>query len=300
MLANKYRPKTFDEVTGQDVTVTILKNQLKNSTYSHAISFIGPSGSGKTTCARIFANEINGEIFEYDCATHNGVADIKDIIEQARTKSLIYEYKVFILDECHTLSSAAWPALLITLEENLPNAIFILCTTDSQKIPNTIISRVQTYNFLPLTDTQIFDRLNEICKLENISIEENALKTIAHFAKGSLRQALTYLDKCILFGNLDNTSVCKVLNIVSYDIMQDLTVAINSKDTNKIIDLVNLIYNNGYELHQFVKQYLDWSVENHQLDLMEMLLTLINEIRYDETPKSIIIARFITKGGVYV
>lgn len=300
MLANKYRPRAFDEVTGQEVTVKILKNQLKNNNYSHAMSFIGPSGSGKTTCARIFANEIDGEIFEYDCASHNGVADIKEILDKARIKSLIHEYKVFILDECHTLSSAAWPALLITLEENLPNAIFILCTTDAQKIPNTIISRVQTYNFLPLTQTQIFNRLKEICKAENIQIQDDAIDLIAHYSKGSLRQALTNLDKCIVFGELDYNSICKVLNIVTYDLMQDLTNAIKNSDTKKIIELVDNIYNNGYELHQFVKQYLDWVVDNQVVDLMPMLLDLVNEIRYDETPKAIIIAKFITKGGNYV
>ena len=144
MLANKYRPTSFDDVLGQDVTVKILQNQIKDNNYSHAMLFTGNAGCGKTTCARIFANMIDGEIHELDCASHNGIADIKEIINKARIKSLIHEYKVFILDECHTLSSAAWPALLITLEENLPNTIFILCTTDSQKVPNTIISRVQS------------------------------------------------------------------------------------------------------------------------------------------------------------
>ena len=155
MLAQKYRPQSFDEVIGQDVTVRILQNQIKDKNYSHSMLFTGNAGCGKTTCARIFANQIDGEIHELDCASHNGVADIKEIIDKARVKSLVHEYKVFILDECHTLSSAAWPALLITLEENLPHTIFIFCTTDVQKIPSTIISRVQRFNFLPISETLI-------------------------------------------------------------------------------------------------------------------------------------------------
>src|SRR5574344_561450 len=194
MLANKYRPTSFDDVLGQDVTVKILQNQIKDNNYSHAMLFTGNAGCGKTTCARIFANMIDGEIHELDCASHNGIADIKEIINKARIKSLIHEYKVFILDECHTLSSAAWPALLITLEENLPNTIFILCTTDSQKVPNTIISRVQRFNFMPIGDNLIHQRIAEVCNKENLQIKDDAISIITKSANGSLRQSLTNLD----------------------------------------------------------------------------------------------------------
>lgn len=293
MLAQKYRPQSFDEVIGQDVSVTILKNQIKNKNYSHSILFSGNAGCGKTTCARIFANQIDGEIHELDCASHNGIADIKEIIDKARIKSLVHQYKVFILDECHTLSSAAWPALLITLEENLPNTIFIFCTTDTQKIPNTIMSRVQRCNFLPISENLIFEQLKKISEIEKLSISDESLKIVAKISNGSLRQALTNLDKCIMYGELTKENILKVLNIVDIDLLDKLTDAITKKETKTIIELVDEIYNNGYELHQFIKQYLDYAVETHNLKLMEILVNLLAEIRYDETPKSIIIARFL-------
>lgn len=293
MLANKYRPTSFDDVLGQDVTVKILQNQIKDNNYSHAMLFTGNAGCGKTTCARIFANMIDGEIHELDCASHNGIADIKEIINKARIKSLIHEYKVFILDECHTLSSAAWPALLITLEENLPNTIFILCTTDSQKVPNTIISRVQRFNFMPIGDNLIHQRIAEVCNKENLQIKDDAISIITKSANGSLRQSLTNLDKCVFYRDLTEDSVRKVLSIVSYDIFEKLDDAIENKKADVIIDLVNEVYNNGYELHQFVRQYLDYA-STKNFKVAKILVNLLNEIRYDESPKVIIIARFIT------
>lgn len=293
MLANKYRPTSFDDVLGQDVTVKILQNQIKDNNYSHAMLFTGNAGCGKTTCARIFANMIDGEIHELDCASHNGIADIKEIINKARIKSLIHEYKVFILDECHTLSSAAWPALLITLEENLPNTIFILCTTDSQKVPNTIISRVQRFNFMPIGDNLIHQRIAEVCNKENLQIKDDAISIITKSANGSLRQSLTNLDKCVFYGDFTEDSVRKVLSIVSYDIFEKLDDAIENKKAEAIIDLINEVYNNGYELHQFVRQYLDYA-STKNFKVAKILVNLLNEIRYDESPKVIIIARFIT------
>lgn len=292
-LANKYRPTDFSQVTDQEVCTTVLNKQIENNTYSHALLFAGNAGCGKTTCARIFANKIDGEIIELDCASHNGVAEIKDIVEKARTKSLLHEYKVIILDECHTLTPQAWSSLLITLEENLPNTIFIFCTTDTQKIPNTIMSRVQRFNFLPITDTGMVNRLNEICYKENLDISIEAITYIVKSAKGNLRQALTNLDKCILYGDLTVENICKVLNIVSTTLMDDLFNAFESNNTNTIISLIESVYNNGYELHQFIIQFLDYSITKTNMNLVERLLTILQDIRYDDSPKNIIIARLI-------
>lgn len=292
-LANKHRPTEFSDVVDQEVICKILNKQIENNSYSHAILFAGPAGSGKTTSARIFANKIDGEIIELDCASHNGVADIKDIIENAKIKSLIKTYKVFILDECHTLTSQAWSSMLITLEENLPNSIFIFCTTDTQKIPNTIISRVQRFNFLPITNKTMLARLETICEKENINIETEALKYIVRSAHGNLRQALTNLDKCILYDDLSIESVCKVLNIVSKDVMQDLYNAYSNKNKTEIINIITNLYNNGYELHLFIRQFLDFSIRKDNLQLVDCLLTIIQDIRYDDMPKNIIIARLI-------
>lgn len=293
-LANKYRPTNFSSVTDQDVICKILTKQIDNESYSHALLFAGNAGCGKTTCARIFANNIDGEIIELDCASHNGVADIKDIIDNAKTKSLLYKYKVFILDECHTLSAQAWSSMLITLEENLPNSIFIFCTTDTQKIPNTIMSRVQRFNFLPITFNGILERLKTVCTNESINIDEDGLAYIAKSANGNLRQALTNLDKCLLFDDtLHPDSVCKVLNIVSANIMKDLYNAFSNHNKNLIIELVEGVYNNGYELHQFVRQFLDYCLKQDNLELVDRLLVILQDIRYDDTPKNIIIARLI-------
>lgn len=292
-LANKYRPKEFSDVVNQDVCTTVLEKQIKNKTYSHAVLFAGNAGCGKTTCARIFARKIDGEIIELDCASHNGVAEIKDIVEQARTKPLLHEYKVIILDECHTLTPQAWASLLITLEENLPNAIFIFCTTDTQKIPNTIISRVQRFNFTPISDNNMMNRLKIVCNKENLSISDEALMYIIKSAKGNLRQALTNLDKCILYGELTKDNICKVLNLVSLDVLTDLYNAYNDKDIKQIINIIEAIYNNGYELHDFIRQFLDFSVTKNNMKLLECILTIMQDIRYDDSPKNIIIARLI-------
>lgn len=295
-LANKYRPTKFVDVVGQDVTKTILTKQLSNKSYSHTLLFVGSAGTGKTTCAKIFANEIDSEIFELDCASHNGKDDIKDIIANARKASLIHKYKVFILDECHTLSSAAWPALLITLEENIPHSIFILCTTDVQKVPNTIISRAQRFNFMPLGEQIIVDRLKYICDAENINYTDNSLEIIAKSANGGMRQAITNLDKCNMYGDITPANVKKVLNIVSDDVLVDLYNAVDNKDKQSIIKIVLDLYNNGYELHLFINQFLDYCLSTDgSLDIIDCILTIIQDIKYDANPKNIIIARFITR-----
>lgn len=293
-LANFYRPTEFSQVCGQDVNIKVLNKQVNTNTYNHPFLFVGNAGCGKTTCARILANKINGEIIELDCASHNGVADIKEIIDRASVKPLLHDYKVIILDECHTLSSQAWSSLLITLEENIPTAIFIFCTTDPQKIPSTILSRVQRFNFLPITNEDMLERLKYICKEESISITDIALTYIIKSAKGNLRQALTNLDKCLLYEDLSAESICKVLNIVSDNILDDVYTAFENKDIKLITKLIQDTYNNGYELHQFTRQLLDYCIEKKtNLELVERLLTILQDIRYDDNPKNIIIARLI-------
>ena len=292
-LANKYRPTDFSDVTDQEVCTKVLMKQIENKSYSHAILFAGSAGCGKTTCAKIFAKKIDGEIIELDCASHNGVAEIKDIVEKARTKPLMHEYKVIILDECHTLTPQSWASLLITLEENLSNSIFIFCTTDTQKIPDTIISRVQRFDFLPITKNGMKTRLNTVCKEENIDISEESLMYLVKSANGNLRQALTNLDKCLLYGDLTVDGVCKVLNIISLDIMEDLYSAFDNGSKEDIIKIVEDVYNNGYELHQFIRQFLDCIVTKSNMNLVERVLTIMQDIRYDDSPKNIIIARLI-------
>ena len=169
-LAVKYRPQTFDDVMEQDIIKTILTQQLESGEIQHAYLFVGGAGTGKTTCARIFANEINnnkGAPIELDAASNSGVDDVRDIIKQAKLKSLDSEYKVFIVDECHALSNTAWQAFLKLLEEPPAKSIFIFCTTEINKIPKTILSRVQQFTFKRISDKGIVDRLRYIIDREN-------------------------------------------------------------------------------------------------------------------------------------
>ena len=168
-LAVKYRPKTFGDVTEQTEVKLILQQQLESETVKNAYLFVGGAGTGKTTCARIFANEINkgkGNPIEMDAASNSGVDDVRNIIQQAKSKSLNSEYKVFIIDECHAISNTGWQAFLKLIEEPPAKSIFIFCTTDPQKIPKTILSRVQRYDFKRISQSGIVNRLAYILEQE--------------------------------------------------------------------------------------------------------------------------------------
>lgn len=293
-LANKYRPTTFEDVVGQDINTKILQNQIKTKQYSPVSLLVGNAGCGKTTCAKIFANQINGEIIELDCATHNGVAEIKDIVDKSRTRSILHDYKVIILDECQCLTKESWSSLLIVLEENIPTTIFVFCTTDPQKIPNTIFSRSQRLDFTPISNKLIFGRLKQVCEKESIDICDDSLKLIVKSANGGLRQALTNLDKCIMYGDLSLEAVSKVINYVTADVLDDLYNAYVSKDLNDICKIIDHCYASGYDLHGMIKVFLGYAIKQKNIELMSTLLTTLQDIRYDDTPKNIIIARLIT------
>lgn len=172
-LAVKYRPSTWSDVTEQESIKIILQEQISSHSVKNGYLFCGGAGTGKTTCARIFANEINeghGTPIEMDAASNNSVDDIRNVIAQAQTKSLDSEYKIFIIDEAHSLSNSAWQAMLKTLEEPPAKSIFIFCTTDPNRIPKTILSRVQRYDFQRISNKGIVDRLKYIIDAENNSV----------------------------------------------------------------------------------------------------------------------------------
>ena len=194
-LAVKYRPQTFDDVVEQNVIKAILQNQIDKNMVKNAYLFCGPAGCGKTTNGRLFAKYLNNNSFtnvmELDAASHNGVDDIRKIVEDSQFKPIGTPYRLYIIDECHVLSGQAWQAALKTLEEPTPTSIFIFCTTDPQKIPATIISRVQRYDFQRITHSGIVNRLKYIIESENneghsYTYDEDAISYIAKLADGGM------------------------------------------------------------------------------------------------------------------
>ena len=327
-LAVKYRPKTWEDVTEQSSAVAILQQQLATGSVKNAYLFCGPAGCGKTTCARIFADAINngeGNAIEMDAASNSGVDDVRNIAQQAKAQSLSSEYKVFIIDECHSISSTGWQAFLKLIEEPPAKSIFIFCTTDPQKIPKTILSRVQRYDFRRISNNGIFDRLNDIMNAENnpedgfgLHYDPDALDYIVKLADGGMRDAITLLDKCLSYTrDLTLQAVVSALGTVDYDTMIDLTNSILVGDVVDVIERVEDIYSAGKDIKQFVRQFMvfmldvvkydsqcpvrllslpklatvtDWlrSGEgnyNVHQELLSVLVNLNAQMRYSESPK---------------
>ena len=267
-LAVKYRPKTFDDLTEQGAIKIILEQQIETKSFQHAYLFTGPAGCGKTTSARIFANKINeekGNPIEVDAASNSGVDNIRNIIEDAKRKSLDSEYKVFIIDECHSLSNGAWQALLKLLEEPPKFTIFILCTTNPEKIPQTIISRVQRYQFNKISTDGIIKRLNEICDKElchtDAYIDDKAIAHISKMASGCMRDSITMLDKCLsLSTNLTVENVVKAIGTVDYAEHFQLLEYLKEKDSNCIL-IVEDVFNAGKDIKLFLKNFHDFVLD---------------------------------------
>ena len=265
-LAVKYRPKTFEDVCGQENIISILNNQLKEKSFKNAYLFCGPSGCGKTTNARIFAKKLNngsGSIIEIDAASNNGVDDVRTIIKDAQFLPLDGYYKIYILDECHLFSTGAWNAMLKLIEEPPSRTIFMFCTTDPQKIPSTILGRVQRYNFTRISDKQIIDRLKFILKEENISTyEDSALQLIAKISKGGMRDSISTMEKCLGYNrNLTVDNVTKSLGIVSYDMMIDILSGIQNHDSKFILSSIDSLYERGVDLKLFISDLLKFILD---------------------------------------
>lgn len=269
-LAIKYRPRTWTEVAEQSATKVILQQQLNSGNIKNAYLFCGSAGTGKTTCARIFANEINkgqGTPVELDAASNNSVDDVREIIQQSKTTSLDSEYKVFILDEVHALSGSAWQAMLKVLEEPPKKSIFIMCTTEKNKIPKTILSRVQRFDFQRISTKGIIDRIVEIVKRENennsqIQIDEDALNYIARMSSGGMRDALTMLDKCLAYSNtLTLDTVVKALGVADFTSMCQLLKACADNDISTKMKIIETVYISGKDLKQYIKSFTNFVLD---------------------------------------
>ena len=267
-LAVKYRPTTFDDVTEQGSVKIILQEQIDTGTIKNGYLFCGSAGTGKTTCARIFANEINkgqGNPIEMDAASNNSVEDIRNITAQAQTKSLDSEYKIFIIDEAHALSNSAWQAMLKTLEEPPLKSIFIFCTTDPQKIPKTILSRVQRYDFQRISQKGIMQRLTHILHKEDIPEVEGGLEAVEYIAKladGGMRDAITLMDKCLSYSpELTVENVVKALGVADYDVMFSLLDDLIEHKSEMVLEQIDSIYRSGIDMKQFIKTFTEFTLD---------------------------------------
>lgn len=290
-LYRKYRPLTFSDVCGQDHIIRALTGQLKSGSTGHAYLFCGTRGTGKTTVAKILSRALNCEhpegadpcnscpacesilkdsslsVFEVDGASNTGIDNVRQIIEAVQYPPQSGKKKVFIIDEVHMLSAQAFNALLKTLEEPPEYAVFILCTTDPGKVLQTIVSRCQRYDFRHIPLAVIADRLSEICRLEGIDADENAIRYIASAGDGSLRDALSLLDECRAYGGGSKITYEEALNAlgaVDTTVFGELLGAMKNSDIPGALDIIARITSEGREIGKFVNDYT-WYLRNVML-----------------------------------
>ena len=306
-LYRKFRPSEFGDVKGQEHIVTTLQNQIKANRIGHAYLFCGTRGTGKTTAAKIFARAVNCEhpvdgspcgecamcrsiaagtsmnVIEIDAASNNGVDNIREIKEEVTYRPTEGRYKVYIIDEVHMLSSGAFNALLKTLEEPPEYVIFILATTEVHKIPVTIMSRCQHYDFRRISINTISDRLNELMEAERVEVEDKAIRYIAKAADGSMRDALSLLDQCIAFylgQKLTYDNVLEVLGAVDTDVFSRLLRNIIRRNVPAVLDTVEELVMQGRELLQLSVDFT-WYLRNLLLvktsDMPEDVLDVSSE-----------------------
>src|SRR3989344_8340198 len=284
VLYRKYRPQNFSEVIGQAHIVQTLINSIKNNNISHAYLFSGPRGSGKTSIARVFAKAINCQkphdaepcnkcsscleisqgnsldLIEIDAASHRGIDDIRELKEGIKFSPVKSKYKIFIIDECHQLSKDAANALLKTLEEPPSHAMFILATTEANKMIQTIVSRCQRFDFKKLNLKELVEKLKFILKKENVKFEEATVLLIAQNARGSLRDAESLLDKCMSFSQaqpmLKAEDVQELLGIVEISQVATFFDLVVSKKAKEAIMYLNEMIEKSIDLNEFVKTFI--------------------------------------------
>ena len=308
-LYRKYRPKLFDELVGQENIVSILKNSIIHNKIGHAYLFSGPRGTGKTSTAKIFASVINCEnpmdakqcgkcaicktndnidIIEIDAASNNGVDEIREIRSNAKLLPSIGKYKIYIIDEVHMLSTGAFNALLKTLEEPPKHVIFILATTELHKVPLTIISRCQKFEFKKLTSKVIYNKLLEISTKENLKIQKDALELISELSDGGLRDAINLLDQVCSITETEVTieDVCNTSGIVSPKENERFLELLENDSINEILGFISKLDNNGKDYLLFSERFVDY-LRNL------MVNNTLNGVEYDKEKYIKIIYSFI-------
>ena len=284
-LYRKYRSQTFSQLVGQEVVAKTLKQAVEQEKISHAYLFSGPRGTGKTSVAKIFAkamncpNQVDGEpcnncyicqavtegsledVIEMDAASNNGVDEIREIRDKSTYAPSLARYKVYIIDEVHMLSTGAFNALLKTLEEPTQNVVFILATTELHKIPATILSRVQRFEFKSIRTQDITAHIHHILEKENISSEPEAVEIIARRAEGGMRDALSILDQALSLtqGNALTTAISEeITGTISLSALDDYVAALSQHDVSKALDSLNLLFENGKSMTRFVTDLLQY------------------------------------------
>ena len=264
-LANDYRPKDWGDMVEQSITTTILRNICEADTIScRNFLLTGPAGTGKTSASRLMGNKLNsgeGEVIEVDAASHSGAEAMREIVDQAKTFPIVGKYKIIIIDECHSLSSQGWQVLLKTLEESPARTVFFLCTTNPEKIPKTITSRVQQFQLSKISLKGIEERLkfvldSEKSKGRNIQYTEDGISFLAKLANGGMRDALTLTDKVLVYSSdITSETVATALNLSNYDDFFALLNAVAKHDNVEITNIVDRVYNSGTN---FVRWFEDF------------------------------------------